>query len=312
MTPDAHASDYHRPVLVEETLQLLEPERGGLFLDGTVGGGGHAEALLERGDSARLVGVDRDPDAIREAGRRLERFGDRVRLVRANFAAAVDAAGIAQGMLAGALLDLGVSSHQIDDTARGFTFRPGAPLDMRMEGAGGGESAAELLNRLPEEEMADLFRRWGEERRAKRLARLLVETRETEPLRRSDQLVAAADRALGPAARIADRARIFQAVRIAVNREIDALQEALPEIRTALAPGGVFVVLSYHSLEDRVVKNTFRDWSTACTCPPGFPVCTCGGVAEGTLLARGVAAGEREVAANPRARSARLRAWRRR
>lgn len=313
MTPDAHASDYHHPVLVEETLQLLEPERGGLFLDGTVGGGGHAEALLERGHSARLVGVDRDPDAISEAERRLERFGDRVRLVRADFADAVAAAGIAEASLAGALLDLGVSSHQIDETARGFTFRPGAPLDMRMDaGAGGGENAAELLNRLPEEELALLFRRWGEERRAKRLARLLVEAREAEPLRTSDQLVAATDRALGPAVRITDRARIFQAVRIAVNREIDALEEALPKIRSALALGGVFVVLSYHSLEDRVVKNTFRDWSTACTCPPGFPVCTCGGVAAGELLARGVAAEEREVAVNPRARSARLRAWRRR
>ncbi|HEX2187548.1 MAG TPA: 16S rRNA (cytosine(1402)-N(4))-methyltransferase RsmH [Longimicrobiaceae bacterium] len=308
-----NASGYHVPVMVGEVLAALRPERGGLFLDGTLGGGGHSEAVLERAAKARVVAVDRDPDALAEAGARLARFGDRFRAVRANFADAVEAAGVGAGTLAGALLDLGISSHQIDVDGRGFTFRAGAPLDMRMSGgAGGEESAADLLNTAPEEELADVFYRYGEERRSRKLARILVEMREREPLRTSDQLLEAVGRALGPRSDAQDRARIFQALRIATNREIEALEAALPAFRDALAPGGVLAVLSYHSLEDRLVKNAFRDWSTACTCPPGLPVCACGGVALGeTLTRKPVSASPDEVAANPRARSARLRAWRR-
>jgi 16S rRNA (cytosine1402-N4)-methyltransferase len=308
-----NASPYHVPVLVEEVMAVLRPERGGLFLDGTLGGGGHSEALLERAPEARVIGVDRDPDALAEAGARLARFGERFRAVRSNFADAVSAAGVAPGTLAGALLDLGISSHQIDVDARGFTFRPGAPLDMRMSGGAGGEqSAAELLNTADEGELADIFYRFGEERRSRKLARILVEMRERTPIETSDQLLEAVGRALGPRSDAGDRARIFQALRIAVNGEIEALERALTEIRDALAPGGVLAVLSYHSLEDRVVKNAFRDWSTACTCPPRMPVCACGGVALGeTLTRRSVTASPEEVEANPRARSARLRAWRR-
>jgi 16S rRNA (cytosine1402-N4)-methyltransferase len=306
-------AEYHAPVLVEETMDLLRPERGGTYLDGTLGGGGHAEALLERGPEARLVGVDRDPDALAEAGRRLARFGDRVRLVRSPFAEAVEAAGIGPGTLAGALLDLGISSHQIDVAGRGFTFRPGAPLDMRMGQETAGEpSAADLLNTLSEAELADVFYRYGEEKRSRKLARIIVEMRQEAPFETSDQLVDAIGRALGPRSDAQDRARIFQALRIAVNREIEQLETALLGIREALAPEGVFAVMSYHSLEDRLVKNAFRDWSRACTCPPGFPVCQCGGVAAGeTLTRKPVTASEAEVAANVRARSARLRAWRR-
>lgn len=299
--------------MVAEVLAALEPARGGTFLDGTLGGGGHAEAILEACPEARVVGVDRDPDALRAAEQRLRRFGPRFRVVRANFADAVQAGGMAPDGLAGALLDLGISSHQIDRTERGFTFRPGAPLDMRMEGPGtAGESAAELLERSSEAELATLFWRWGEERRSRRLARALVEARHREPIRTSDQLVAVLDRTLGPRTGPQDRARIFQALRIAVNGEIEALEAALPRIRYALAPGAPFVVLSYHSLEDRVVKNTFRNWSQRCTCPPALPVCRCGGMAAGTLLTRkAMSATAVEVQRNPRARSAHLRAWRR-
>lgn len=307
-----HATPYHAPVMVEEVLSLLEPERGGLFLDGTLGGGGHAEALLERGAAAQLVGVDRDPDALREAGARLARFGARVRLVHGNYSDALRAAEIAPDTLSGALLDLGISSHQIDVAERGFTFRSGAPLDMRMgQGSGVESTAAELLNTLPEEELANLFYRFGEEKRSRRLARILVEMRTERPLATSDDLTLAMDRALTrPTAQ--DRARIFQALRIAVNGEIQALEAALPEIRDALVAGGVMVVLSYHSLEDRVVKDSFREWSRACICPPQFPQCRCRGVALGTTLTRKpLSAGEAEVARNVRARSARLRAWRR-
>lgn len=307
-----YSSSYHAPVLVEEVMEHLRPERGGTYLDGTLGGGGHSEALLERAPEARVIGVDRDPDAIREAGVRLARFGDRFRAVHANFADSLAAAGVEPGELSGVLLDLGISSHQIDEDTRGFTFRPGAPLDMRMgQAASGGPTAADLLNEMDESELADVFYHYGEERRSRRLARVVVEMRERTPFEVSDQLLEAIDRALHrPAAQ--DRARIFQALRIAVNGEIEALERALPAFRDALQPGGVLVVLSYHSLEDRVVKDLFREWSQSCVCPPGLPVCRCRGVPLGKLLTRKpIFATEAEVAANPRARSARLRAWRR-
>ena len=307
-----YASGYHAPVMAREVMDLLRPERGGTYLDGTLGGGGHAEALLERGAEARLIGVDRDPDALAEASARLERFGDRFRPVRANFADAVDAAGIADGTLDGVLLDLGISSHQIDVDARGFTFRPGAPLDMRMGQASAGEaSAADLLNTLDEGELADVFYRYGEERRSRKLARVVAEMREEAPFETSDQLLRAIERALGPRTEAADKARIFQALRIAVNHEIESLERALERFRDALAPGGVFAILSYHSLEDRLVKNAFRDWSQECVCPPGFPVCRCRGRALGvTLTRKPTDASPQEIAANPRARSAHLRGWR--
>lgn len=292
---------------------MLRPEVGGRFLDGTLGGGGHTEAILERGAAARVIATDRDPDALREAGARLGRYGDRVRLVQCSFADAVDAAAIEPASLAGALLDLGVSSHQLDDPERGFTFRPGAPLDMRMgQDAAGEATAADLLGVLPAEELANLFYRYGEERRSRRLARVIVEMREQAPVDTSDRLLEAIARALGPAVTAQDKARLFQALRIAVNRELEALERALPRLRDALVPGGTLVVLSYHSLEDRIVKDAFRDWSRACVCPPGLPVCRCRGEPLGvTLTRKPIMAGEAEVAANPRARSARLRAWRR-
>ncbi|MBB4638549.1 16S rRNA (cytosine(1402)-N(4))-methyltransferase RsmH [Longimicrobium terrae] len=306
-----HATGYHAPVMVREVMDLLRPERGGTFLDGTLGGGGHAEALLERGPEARLYGVDRDPDALAEAGERLARFGPRFTPVRANFADAVEAAGIAPGTLDGVLLDLGISSHQIDEDARGFTFRPGAPLDMRMGQASAGESsAADLLNELDEQELANLFYRYGEEKRSRKLARIVLEMRAVEPFAISDQLLSAISRTLGPRAEAADKARIFQALRIAVNGEIQALERALESFREALAPGGVFAVLAYHSLEDRLVKNAFRDWSQECVCPPGLPVCRCRGRALGRLMTRKpMNATPEEIAANPRARSAHLRGW---
>lgn len=307
-----YASGYHAPVMVREAMDLLRPERGGVFLDGTLGGGGHAQALLERGPQARLIGVDRDPDALAEASARLAGFGERFRPVRANFADSVDAVGVAPGTLDGVLLDLGISSHQIDEDARGFTFRPGAPLDMRMgQGTASESTAADLLNELEEEELATVFYRYGEEKRSRKLARIVAEMRDVEPFATSDQLLVAIARALGPRTEAADRARIFQALRIAVNGEIQALERALEGFRQALAPGGVFAVMSYHSLEDRLVKNAFRDWSLSCVCPPGLPICVCRGRPLGeTLTRKPVSASAEETAANPRARSARLRGWR--
>lgn len=301
---------YHVPVMVREVLEYLKPERGGLYFDGTVGDGGHSEAILEAGEGTRVIGVDRDPEALEVAARRLARFGDRVVLERADFA---DAAARVREPLAGALLDLGISSRQVDRPERGFSFRPGTPLDMRMAGrAGEGTpTAADLLNELPEGELADLFARYGEERRSRRLAAEVVRRRRLRPFRVSDDLVEAMERALGGGVGPRDKARIFQALRIAVNDELGALERALPVLRDRLAPGGVFVVLSYHSLEDRRVKEAFRDWSRGCVCPPEVPVCVCRGAPLGEVLTRkAVRPTAEEVAANPRARSARLRAWR--
>lgn len=302
---------YHTPVLLDEVLSCLAPIEGGRFLDGTLGGGGHAEGILDAG-AASLIGVDRDPDALARSGARLARFGDRVRLVHARFADAAEAAGIADGELSGVLLDLGVSSYQIDTAERGFSFRPDTSLDMRMGGPGSGEpSAADLLNEGDERELADVLYRYGEEKRSRRLAAEIVRRRRVAPMRTSDDLTAAID-AVIPRAEAQDRARIFQALRIAVNRELEDVEEGLPRLRSTLRPGGVMVVLAYHSLEDRIVKNLFREWSRACVCPPGLPVCRCRGEPLGELMTRKpVFASDEEVQANPRARSARLRAWRR-
>jgi 16S rRNA (cytosine1402-N4)-methyltransferase len=295
-------------VLLLEVLHYLKPERGGLYFDGTLGGGGHTEAILNASEAARVIAVDQDPEALEVAENRLRRYGDRVRLMRANYA---DAAEALREPLAGALLDLGISSHQIDEPGRGFSFRPGVSLDMRMGGAGTRASAAELLNELNEEELADIFFHYGEERRSRRLAAEIVRTRGTSPFRTSDDLLAAMARALGSRLEAQDKARIFQALRIAVNDELNVLDRALPALREDLAPAGVFVVLAYHSLEDRRVKEAFREWSRDCVCPPEFPVCRCRGRALGELVTRrAVQASADEVASNPRARSVRLRAWR--
>lgn len=302
---------YHEPVLGDEVLKLLGPHGSGLYLDGTVGGGGHARRILESCPGCRVLAVDRDGEAIGHARSALAPFGDRVRFLHARFDAAPADSEASELGLDGALLDLGVSSHQIDSEARGFTFRRGVALDMRMD-ASGFPSARDFLAGATEERLAQVFRDFGEEPRARRLAREIVKRRATHPLESSDDLVAALAVTLGRAPSAQDKARIFQAVRIAVNEELESLERGLPAIREALNDGAVMVVISYHSLEDRLVKNTFRDWSRSCICPGDAPVCTCRGRPLGeTLTRKPVRPSERETAANPRARSARLRAWRR-
>jgi 16S rRNA (cytosine1402-N4)-methyltransferase len=304
----AEGTGYHEAVMVAEVLEYLRPERGGVYFDGTLGAGGHTESILSVGSSAVVVGVDQDAEALAVAEQRLARYGDRVRLVQANFA---DAAESLAEPLAGALLDLGVSSHQIDETARGFSFRPGTPLDMRMARQPGVATAADLLNELGQSDLADVFYRFGEERGSRRLAAAVVRRRGDAPFRTSDDLNAVLESFYGPRITVQDRARIYQALRIAVNDELGVLTRALDALREALAGSGVLVILSYHSLEDRLVKDAFREWSRECVCPPELPVCRCRGVALGKALTRKpVMAGAAEVASNPRARSARLRAWR--
>jgi 16S rRNA (cytosine1402-N4)-methyltransferase len=290
-----------------EVLELLRAERGGLYFDGTVGGGGHAEAIVRAGVDASVIGVDQDAEALEVAATRLAPYGDRVQLVNANFA---DAAEADARSLAGALLDLGVSSHQLDAAERGFSFRPGTVLDMRMAAVPGAPTAADILNEWPESDLADVFYRYGEERRSRRLAAAVVRRRAEQQFRTSDDLNEILDRFYGPRITVQDRARIYQSLRIAVNDELAVLERALVSLRDRLESAGVFVVLSYHSLEDRIVKDAFREWSRDCICPPELPVCRCRGVALGqTITKKPVMADEDEVMQNSRARSARLRAW---
>jgi 16S rRNA (cytosine1402-N4)-methyltransferase len=280
-------------------------------LDCTLGGGGHAAALLERG--LRVTGIDRDPRALAAARERLadyERAGQ-FRALLGNYAALPEAGLADVEHFDGILLDLGVSSHQFDDPSRGFTFREGAPLDMRM-GTDADQDAAELLNTIDEVDLSALLRAYADEPRAARMAREIVRRRERRPFATADDLVDAIRAVLGPRSGAPDFARIFQAVRIAVNDELAGLERALPILRERLAPAGVLAIISYHSGEDRLVKNAFRDWSTACICPPRQMLCNCRGVPLGeTLTKRPTNATDAEVDANPRARSARLRAWRR-
>ncbi len=297
----------------DEVTRLLRPERGGVFLDATIGGAGHAIRLLEAESAVRVIGIDRDAEAIEAAKARLAPLGERVTLVRANFRdlGRPEFAGEVEGVT-GALMDLGVSSHQIDRQARGFSFRPGTPLGMRMDGAKRRTSAADLLNRADEKELGRVFRD-GEERRWRALSREVVRRRKIRPFSTSDDLVAALSAVLGRPAQEKQQARLFQALRIAVNDELAALGEGLDGIRGRLAPGGRLVVLSYHSLEDRIVKHAFRAWSAECLCPPGLPECRCRGTSLGRIVTRRpLRPTAEEVARNPRARSARLRAWEKR
>ena len=284
------------------------------MLDGTLGGGGHSLALLESGVT-KVVGVDRDPDAIDAARRRLAVFAasGRFEAHLGNYAGIEEIPALAAQRFHGILLDLGISSHQVDDPSRGFTFRPEAPLDMRMNRESDTDSptAAELLNTFDEHALASVFREYGDEHRAHRLAREIVRRRATEPFDVSDDLVRAIRGALGPRTGPADFARLFQAIRIAVNDELVGLEHALPILRDRLLAGGVLAVIAYHSGEDRIVKHAFRDWSADCVCPPKQPVCTCRGRALGEQVSRkAVTPGADELARNARARSARLRAFR--
>lgn len=302
---------YHEPVLGREVLDVLEPRPGGLYLDGTVGGGGHARLLLERCGDCRLLAVDRDADALVHAREALEPWAPRVRFLHARFDHAVDDVEVKERGLDGALLDLGVSSRQLDADHRGFTYRAGAPLDMRMDPAAEGESAAELLEHADHDELVRIFRDLAEEPRARQLASTIVRRRGVAPLATSDDLVSALAAAVGRAPTHQEKARVFQGLRIAVNGELESLEAALEGLREALLPGGVIAVIAYHSLEDRIAKHAFREWSRACVCPPGYPVCQCRGHALGeTLTRRPIDASVAEVERNPRARSAHLRAWR--
>jgi len=302
---DFSVTVYHTTVLADEIARLVHGSRR--MVDCTVGGGGHAAIMLEGGGD--LLAVDRDPEALAEAKRRLGE--DKAEWLNLSFShpQALDAVTRFRPDLV--LLDLGVSGHQIDDDARGFSFRRGVRLDMRMT-PGTGPTAADLLRTADLDRLADIFKLYADERRAKRLAMAIASRRKNKPLKLSDDLVNVIRAVLGARSGPSDFARLFQAVRIAVNDEITALEQALPRLMESLAPRGLLAVISYHSGEDRVVKRLFRDWSRSCICPPAQPVCTCRGKPLGILEPRKpIRPAGQELAANPRARSARLRVFRR-
>ncbi len=307
----------HRPVLLQEAIELIGCRRGGTYVDATVGLGGHAEAIAERiTPGGRLIGIDRDPDALRQTRGRLARFGTAIVLVQENFdrLATVLAATLAeQGIrtVDGVLFDLGVSSMQLETAIRGFSFQRTGRLDMRMDPSRG-TSARELVNRAPVRELERIIRDYGEEPSWRRIALEIAKARERREIVTTDELAGLIERAVPRTARrrkVHPAARTFQALRIAVNDELGAIEQALPQALEALAPGGRLVAIAYHSLEDRIVKNMFRRWAKGCTCPPEFPVCRCGGkVLARVLTKKPVRPSASEVADNPRARSARLRA----
>ena len=306
----------HVPVLLREVLDGLQPGPGGVYIDGTVGAGGHSFAILERAGEGRLLGLDVDPTALSLAAVRLQAYieAGRARLVRSNFER-LDEVAQAEGFADadGVLLDLGVSSMQLDTPGRGFSFRAEGPLDMRLDPSGP-VSAADLVNTLPENELADLIYKYGEEPASRRIARRITEARERGQIETTAQLEAIVYGALG--GKVAGRTRnpihpatkTFQALRIAVNRELEVLEKGLAAAVRVLKPGGRLAVISFHSLEDRIVKLFIRQEQKGCICPPELPVCVCG--RKPTLRAingKPIEASAEEARLNPRSRSARLR-----
>ena len=296
----------------DEVLSSLSPRPDGVYVDGTLGGAGHAGLILTASSpTGRLIGFDRDAEAIAVAQKRLAPFGDRARLFQRNFASiAATLSEIGVEAIDGFVLDLGVSSHQLDREERGFSFMHDAPLDMRMDRSSG-PSAADLVNTLSEAELFRIISEYGEERWAKRVASFIVKARDERPIASTLELVDVIKGAIPKAKweeRLHPATRAFQGLRIAVNEELKSLETGLADLLALLKKGGRGAVISFHSLEDRIVKESFRGAATGCTCPKGLPGCVCGRVPQFKVVTRkALRAGEEEVAANPRSRSARLR-----
>ena len=303
--------DYHRPVLVNEVLTLLDPREGGVFLDATLGGGGHAVEVLKRiGPSGRLIGIDRDSEAIDFARMRLGAMDGQVTLIKRNFGeleSILSEVGVSE--LDGALFDLGVSSHQLD-APRGFSFQRDEALDMRM--GMDARSAADIVNQYSEAELEEIIRSYGEERYARRVARAIVRRRADKPFRTTLELADAVVSAIPGGGRWQDihpATRTFQAIRIEANGELDAIEQAIPVAINALRKGAVIAAISFHSLEDRIIKTIFRKFSGKCECPPRIPVCQCGAREIVRILTRKpIVPSAEEIAENPRSRSSKLRA----
>lgn len=304
---------HHQPVLLEECLQLLDIKPTGVYFDCTLGGGGHSEAIVgQLSESGLLVGLDQDEDALTAATTRLKKFGGKVRTVRSNFA---DLDKVAEELeiaaVDGLLFDLGISSYQVDQAQRGFSYQQEAQLDMRMDKRQE-TTAAQLVNELSAEELKRIISSYGEERWAARIAQFIVRSRVDEPISTTTQLVDVIKRAIPAGARKAGphpAKRTFQALRIAVNKELEVVEQAIAKGVQLLAPGGRIVVISFHSLEDRIVKQSFKQFAQQCKCPPGLPICACGARKEVRIITgKPITPSNSEVERNPRARSAKVRA----
>jgi len=301
--------DYHIPVLAEEVLNGLAIRPNGVYVDGTLGGGGHSELILEKlGEKGRCLGFDVDPDAIAFATKRLERFGDKFKIINSNFSF------LSEGLYRsgykaadGILLDLGVSSRQLDNPEKGFSFRAEANLDLRLDPSLK-LSAADVINTYSDDQLCKVIRDYGEEQFAWQITKELVKRRAQKPFVTTTELTAAIDAVIFPDKRKKSYARVFQSLRIEVNRELEVLKTALAKSVSCLAPGGRLVVISYHSLEDRIVKDFLKYESLSCICPPQQPICQCGKVATVNLISRKpLVPSEEECERNPRSRSAKLR-----
>jgi 16S rRNA (cytosine1402-N4)-methyltransferase len=303
----------HEPVLLSEVLQIFAQTERGTLVDATFGMGGHSSAILDQHPDISILGIDRDKETVEAARERMKRFGKRCTIVYGNFADIIQIAAGARP-IAGVLADLGVSSMQFDSETRGFSFRFDAPLDMRMDPDSGDETAAELLATRTQDEIANIIYEYGEERASRRIARRIIERRERgEPVETTKQLadlVAGAVRT-NPKDKIHPATRTFQALRIAVNDEIGILDDFLKDAIELIEPDGIVAIISFHSLEDRIVKQAFRRAAGQCQCPPRIPQCVCGAKKIGEILTkRPLTASEEEINRNPRSRSAKLRAFR--
>ena len=301
----------HKSVLLDECIDSLNIKLDGIYVDGTLGGAGHSLEIVKRLDGGKLVAFDQDMDAIENARIKLAEYMDRVILIHSNFenlGEKLDENGITG--IDGLLLDLGVSSYQLDTPERGFSYMHDAPLDMRMDKSLT-ESAWDIINRYSEAELSDIIRNYGEENWHARIAAFIVERRREKPIETTFELVDIIKAAVPRKARdenLHPAKRTFQAIRIAVNRELDVIEKVIREATEKMNRGGVIAIITFHSLEDRIVKNVFRDLSAGCICPPEFPVCTCNTVAKLKLLTKKpIISSKEELEENPRARSAKLR-----
>ena len=307
----------HKSVLLDETIESLDIKPDGIYVDGTLGGGGHASEVCRRlGDKGRFIGIDQDADAIAAASERLKEFGDKVTIVRSNYEnidEVLKELGISQ--VDGIYLDLGVSSYQLDNEERGFTYRADAPLDMRMDQRQS-RTAADIINGYEEKELYRIIRDYGEDKFAKNIAKHIVAARQEKPVRTTGELTEIIRRAIPMKIQAAGghpAKRTFQAVRIELNRELDVLRESLDGMIDMLGDGGRICVITFHSLEDRIVKTIFRKNENPCTCPPDFPVCVCGKKSKGKVITRKpILPGEQELEENSRSKSAKLRIFERR
>lgn len=303
----------HESVLLEEVIRGLNIKPWGIYVDGTLGGGGHSFRIAEKlTEGGRLIGIDQDRDALQAAGQRLAPFEDRVTLVHDNYEHMGRVlSDLCIDKIDGILLDLGVSSYQLDNPERGFSYNTDAPLDMRMDRDDNALTAREIVNTWPAEELANILRDYGEERYARAVAANIVKEREKGPLETTGQLSEIVRRSIPK--KMQQRGgnpckRTFQAIRIACNRELDVLADSLDEMMERLAPGGRFCIITFHSLEDRIVKTAFRRWENPCTCPPEFPVCVCGRKPMGKCVSRkAILPSKEELEHNKRSASAKLR-----